>query len=335
MFQKYSIYFTIFITSIILGLNCSSKDDNDDEVAAAALLALSQQSSSSSASTIVTGTITDSSSSALASANLAVSTSASVQATSTKASVDSSATTDSYGFFTLNLAVKTYYITVTDSDGTEQGKFTLSVTSTTDTPTAEVTSGSIQVNSLRAVESSTGSTTELVLYPVATGSGFSSGNLGGRDGADTICSNQKPSSLTSCSSVAAMLSFSSSDQVKDMPTVKGFSGSIPLKAWNGSSVGDQVVADWNTIFSSSTPFSPILSTAMNLSGNTIYMMTGTNLDGTVNSSNNCSGFTSSSGDIYAVDILYGGTYAPESQTGKCSDAKDLSSQNMYLICVCY
>ncbi|MCB1190045.1 MAG: carboxypeptidase regulatory-like domain-containing protein [Leptospiraceae bacterium] len=335
MLGKYTIYFISLLIIALFNCSCSSKDNNNDEMtAAAALLALSQ-SSTSSASAIVTGSITDSSSTALKSATLTVSTTqSSVRSVSTRASVDSSVTTDDYGFFTLNLSVTTYYITVKDSSGTQQGKFSLTLTSTTDTPTASVTSGSITVNALRSVASSTGAATYLVFYPINnSGSGFGSGSLGGRSGADTYCSNQKPSALTSCSSVAALLSFSSSDQVSNMPTVKGFSGTIPIKAWNGSSVGDQVVSKWSSMLSTGTVFSPILSTAFSLS-NTPYVMTGTSSDGTVDSSNNCSGFTSNSGssNLDAVDMT-NGTFAPEA--GNCSDGKDASSNNLYMICVCY
>jgi hypothetical protein len=175
---------------------------------------------------------------------------------------------------------------------------------------------------------------EIVLFATNNdGTGWGSGNLGGRSGADQKCLSKKPSALSSCSNVAAFLSFSSTDQVKDMGTTHSFPTNVPLKAWNGSSIGSQVSTSFSGLFSAATPFDPDLTTAMGLSG-VPYMMYGSQSDGTWDSINSCSGFTSDLGTFNLADVDMGnGSLSPE--VGSCNSAASGGGDPEYILCLCW
>jgi len=176
--------------------------------------------------------------------------------------------------------------------------------------------------------------TQLVFFPTDnSGAGWGNGNLGGRSGADAKCAGAKPAGLSCPNGNHALLSFSATDQVKDMPANYGFSDTLPVKVWDGTKINATVLSAWSGMLSGGTfgLFSPALSTAFGLGG-VPYFATGSDINGNV-SANNCSGFTSATGIIDDVDMT-NGTFMPEG-TGDCATFLSGLGASEFLICVCY
>ncbi len=195
---------------------------------------------------------------------------------------------------------------------------------------------------LAAANSGSGSgtpVTQLVFFPTDnSGAGWGSGNLGGRSGADAKCASTKPAGLSCPNGNHALLSFSASDQVSNMPTNYGFSSSLPVKAWDGSAINATVLSQWSNMLSSSfggPVFTVPLTTAFNIGG-APYFATGSHPDGSVDSTNNCSGFTSSGATLFADVDMGGQTFNPDGgvPSGDCSNFQS-NFADVYLICVCY
>ncbi len=176
--------------------------------------------------------------------------------------------------------------------------------------------------------------TQLVFFATDNGgTGWGSGNLGGRSGADAKCASVKPAALSCPNGNHALLSFSAGDQISNMQTNYGFSSSLPVKAWDGSNTDTELLSQWSNMLSGGTfgIFTTNMSTAFGLSG-VPYLATGSDASGNV-SANNCSGFSSSSGVIDDVD-MGNGSFLPEG-TGDCGTFQSGLSDNEYMICVCY
>ncbi len=176
--------------------------------------------------------------------------------------------------------------------------------------------------------------TQLVFFATDNGgTGWGNGNLGGRSGADAKCASAKPAGLSCPNGNHALLSFSASDQISDMPTKYGFSSTLPVKAWDGSNTDTELLSQWSNMLGGGTfgIFTTNMSAAFGLSG-LPYLATGSDANGNV-SVNNCSGFTSATGIIDDVD-MGNGTFSPEG-TGDCGNFQSGMGDNEYLICVCY
>ena len=145
------------------------------------------------------------------------------------------------------------------------------------------------------------------------------GNLSGRSGADTICSNWKfkvSKNLSTCNNVRALISIDSNDEVRDMPTNYSVPSDKPVFNENGHIIADNLthLVSGNNLYSRIIP-----GTTVNYS-----YWTGTSTGGALNS-NNCSGFTSTCGN--------GQTHENENYYFKGSNV--LTCGNWaYLLCMC-
>jgi hypothetical protein len=75
------------------------------------------------------------------------------------------------------------------------------------------------------------------------------GNIGGRSGADAICNEIKDSELinifnNSCSNVRALISVSSSDEIRDFPDIYSVPTNVKVRSQNGMLISD----NWSGLF---------------------------------------------------------------------------------------
>ena len=145
------------------------------------------------------------------------------------------------------------------------------------------------------------------------------GDLGGRSGADTICSNWKfkvSKNLSTCNNVRALISISSSDEVRDMPTNYSVPSDKPVFNENGHIIADNLthLVSGNNLYSRIIP-----GTTVNYS-----YWTGTSAGGALNS-NNCNGFSSGGAN--------GQTHESENYYFKGTNVLSCSS-SAYLLCMC-
>ena len=163
----------------------------------------------------------------------------------------------------------------------------------------------------------TGNTGHFASSPGLSGS---NGNLGGRSGADTFCSNWKfkiPKNLNTCSNVRALISINSSDEVRDMPTNYSVPSDKPVFNESG-----QIIADNLThLVSGNNLYNRLVVDTQNHS-----YWTGTSAGGALNS-NNCNAFSSDSnaakGQVHERDYYY----------FKLDEL--VCGSNGYLLCLCY
>lgn len=110
------------------------------------------------------------------------------------------------------------------------------------------------------------------------------GALGGRVGANTLCQNEVTNNRggLGCTTTIAFLSISGADQIRDFPTIHGFSSSSPVQNATGGTLATAyalMIAGAGTTLSAQITATQIAQA-----------WTGSNSDGTVHA-NNCTGFT--------------------------------------------
>ena len=116
----------------------------------------------------------------------------------------------------------------------------------------------------------------------------SDGDMGGRSGADTICSTNKPMGVSQAN-VRAFLSVDASDEIRDMPTTY----SVPIGCAIVSTDDTKIADRWSDLLDGSIDNS--LSTANVM--DTGNWMNGSNSNGSFDIS--CSGWTSNAGVVEA------------------------------------
>jgi hypothetical protein len=122
------------------------------------------------------------------------------------------------------------------------------------------------------------STTNIILYGSGTASG---GNLGGRSGANALCSANKPAGYTN---YAAFLSVSGSDSIAGRQAFSGLDTARNVRSTNGTLIAN----NWSDLLDGA------ISTSLLAAGISVpshYWWSGSNADGTVGLT--CSGWTSS------------------------------------------
>lgn len=147
-----------------------------------------------------------------------------------------------------------------------------------------------------------------------------SGDLGGRSGADRICSAGTPPICAGSSSVHAVISVSSSDTVALMPTNFGLPASTPVRGVNGNVLA---VHGWADMF-------PTLDTRPYGNVGESYW-TGATADGGFVSGNACNGWTSSSSS-YAGQI---GNSSHSDRGWIAGTLYSCSSSEAHLLCACW
>jgi len=123
------------------------------------------------------------------------------------------------------------------------------------------TSALIGTTSIAASQSSSTATTTWsslstnTTYQWATAT--STGNLGGRSGADTFCTDNKQSNLPAgATNIHAFLGVTSTDEIRDMPDVYGYTSTTPIYWWhNTNQTYNQLASDWADMLDSSIALS--------------------------------------------------------------------------------
>ena len=133
---------------------------------------------------------------------------------------------------------------------------------------------------------STTTTNAIILFEVNP---VDSGSLGGRSGADTLCSTSKTNNYSNltCANIRAFISVSGTDEIQDMPTNYSVSTSLPIIGPTGLPFG----TNWADLLDGSVSYS--LSDA-GINTNSAGWFSGSDAAGALHA-NNCSGWTSSSG----------------------------------------
>ncbi|PIV10064.1 MAG: hypothetical protein COS49_02570, partial [Candidatus Portnoybacteria bacterium CG03_land_8_20_14_0_80_41_10] len=134
------------------------------------------------------------------------------------------------------------------------------------------------------VSASPGGSIKTILY--MSTAAHTGGNFGGRSGADTFCSNNKPAGLTA-TNIHALLCVSATDEVQDMPSVYGYGSSNPLY-WYNTNTGatTQFASSWSDFLDGTISVSPASGTGVNSD-----YFTGCRQNGSISWS--CSSWTSS------------------------------------------
>ena len=162
----------------------------------------------------------------------------------------------------------------------------------------------------------------IVLYTTLHGQ-VSNGNLGGRSGADQLCKESRDKSVmylinNSCSNVRALISISSSDQIKDFVSLYN----VPTNKHVRNDLGRFITDNFSNLLSFSGDSFPLGH--IGLTFRTHMVFTGSDRDGTSNSQN-CSGYTSTSGNSAVANQesgFLGGTNAT------CNTA-------VQIMCICF
>ena len=165
----------------------------------------------------------------------------------------------------------------------------------------------------------------IVLYTTLHGQ-ISNGNLGGRSGADQLCRESRDKSVmylinNSCSNVRALISISSSDQIKDFVSLYN----VPTNKHVRNDLGRFITDNFSNLLSFHGDSFPLGHIGLTFRTHSVF--TGSNrADGTfINDSYSCSGYTSSSGisEIANQEAGFlGGTNT------NCSNA-------FQIMCICY
>lgn len=151
----------------------------------------------------------------------------------------------------------------------------------------------------------------------------SSGNLGGRSGADALCTSSLPVGL-SCTNLHALISVSASDEIQDMPT----NYSVPLDRAIASEGGTTIQTNWANLLSGS-----ILSSLVNagiLTMSDTYWWSGSNDDGTFQATYNCTNWTVNTNMVSGYSGYYNQT-----GTGWISAGVPTCNGNFPILCLCY
>ncbi len=119
--------------------------------------------------------------------------------------------------------------------------------------------------------------------------GLTQGNMGGRSGADTQCETAKTNNHSSftCTNVHAMLSFSATDEIRDLNSTYSLPPANKFVSPNGTQVASSFADFLDNSISTSFASAGILPIS------TVYVTLSTNTGGLA--TNNCSGGTSNSG----------------------------------------
>ena len=186
--------------------------------------------------------------------------------------------------------------------------------------TCSVTNGSGTIAGANVTNVSVACPRVIIMF----GTNATNGNLGGRSGADTLCSNKASSLSLTCSSVHAFIGVSAADEVRDMPT----NYSVPTDGIIKSRTGTTIQTSWANLLSG-TILTSLYSAGVLPEGATFWW-SGSDSSGAFNATNNCSGWTSSDSGI----IGYSGYY---NQTGVAWIAAGVPNcnQSHYAVCLCY
>lgn len=164
----------------------------------------------------------------------------------------------------------------------------------------------------------------IVLYKA----GLYNGNLGGRSGADTKCSSNKPVGVTQAN-VRAFVSLSTADEIRDMPSNYGVATNQEIHSQTGS----RIATNWTALMSGTIEMT-LLAAGVPFSGN--WWAFGNNVGG--------AGFTEYMGDNFAC---VGGTSSSSSWEGTqgnsgYTDTRWLyntpfltCNQTAYLLCIAF
>ena len=164
----------------------------------------------------------------------------------------------------------------------------------------------------------------IVLYTTLHGQ-ISNGNLGGRSGADQLCRESRDKSVmylinNSCSNVRALISISSSDQIKDFVSLYN----VPTNKHVRNDLGRFITDNFSNLLSFHGDSFPLGHIGLTFRTHSVF--TGTiRSDGTFKNNYNCSGYTSASGSSEVANQeagFLGGTNT------NCSNA-------FQIMCICY
>ena len=168
-------------------------------------------------------------------------------------------------------------------------------------------------------------------FPSTLGTSQTTGNIGGRTAADSICNNMKLALgeyQNSCSNVRALISFSSSDEVRDMPS----NYSVPLDKQVFNDRGMLLSDNFTELISGNLLYTFLSGTEENYSrGQQISYWVGTTSAGALDSTN-CNGWSTAAdsvqGQIHLENYRYFG------KTGSSTYYRDCDAQKP-LLCLCY
>jgi len=178
-------------------------------------------------------------------------------------------------------------------------------------------------------------TTGNQVYLFASGSTHQ-GNMGGRQGADQICTTAKNKNQAAlgCNYIHAFLSVSASDYLANFPTQYGTkngnfpASSVPFATPNGI----QIAPSWTTLLSNQQSNTPTGNYKSSLGGSSNYYWTGSLQNGAYWDAQSCKGWTAGSGtfgDVGCYDLyLYGGFPL-------CTNNIDCGKTSIDLLCVCW
>ena len=166
------------------------------------------------------------------------------------------------------------------------------------------------------------------------------GNMGGRTGVDNICKSIIDTELinmfnNSCTNIRAFISVSSTDEIRDFPTIYSVPTNVKVRSENGRLIAN----NWSGLLASNSGGDPtgILGTLYGLTGFhggeesvTKYYWTGSNSDGS--EATNCNGWTTgsntSSGKVGEIGFINERVYQ---RTNVACD----SALPQPLFCICF
>ncbi len=171
------------------------------------------------------------------------------------------------------------------------------------------------------------SVTEIIMF---SGLDLTSGNLGGRAGADTLCTDAKPAGFDCPNEILAFLSVDADDELRDMETNYGLDVTLPINATDGTLVAEnfaKIISEDATVLEANAILDHV-----GISNS--YFPTGSNADGSVDETLTCSGWTSdAAGNFHDVDAMNQGM-VPEG-SGDCIDGTDPGGFAQTLLCLCW
>lgn len=133
---------------------------------------------------------------------------------------------------------------------------------------------------LPQVQGATGCVTPLVLF---RGGGIS-GPAGGRDGIDALCASARTSLSIAANSASGFVSVSDADEIRDLPTSRGFATNVPIVGPTGKIIAN----DWADLLDGTIGLS--LQDADVLQPATAFWYSGSTAAGALTNTN-CGGFT--------------------------------------------
>lgn len=319
----------VFFSILVLGglTSCDQKKENDETSAMMGLLLATQPTSTATSTSTSTSTSTVAPSGLSYSSSTVTYTAGSAISTNSPTLTSGTATS-----WSVSPSLPTG-LSLDSSSGAITGTPTYTQSQTSYTVTATNSAGSTTATLKFTVDPS-----GLILYNASNSTTGFTGNLGGRSGADSKCSSEKPSSLTQCTRIRALITVDSSDTISSMPTNYSVPSGIPVYA--NSLSGTKMYSTFSG--STSTALAAFTSTSAYTSLKTagimptdtsrMYVALGRTSSGGVSS---CSTWSSSSAAT-SVDLVDGSTgglwNTPEA--GTC-DGKDAGLNYWSIICVCY